>query len=123
MTFDKPASNPDVILPINHLNDVTAIDYDVRTDFLYWIDGKTNIVKRSYVNGTHWEALNVSGNERVKASPCDLAVDPYGAQLFWTDKEKNAIMAFSLKSKKPLGVVLDGDGEKPRSLVLYPEKG
>ena len=48
----------------------------------------------------------------VKASPCDLAVDPYGAQLFWTDKEKNAIMAFSLKSKKPLGVVLDGGWRK-----------
>ena len=123
MTFEKPEENPDVILPMNNLNDVTAIDYDVMTDFLYWIDSKSNFIKQGYINGTHVEVLNLTGNAKDKAKPFDLSVDPYGGQLFWTDEETNTIMVYSLKHKKSLGVMFGRGEERPRSIVLFPEKG
>ena len=57
------------------------------------------------------------------AVPFDLAVDPYGQQLYWTDAVSNSIKVYSLKNMTNLGVVFREENVYPRSIVLYPEKG
>ena len=56
------------------------------------------------------------------AAPYDLAVDPYGRQLYWMDTASNSNKVYSLKNKTNLGVVFREENVHPRSIVLYPEK-
>lgn len=44
---------PDVILPIQHLKHVRSIDYDFVEKFIYWVDGRTNTIRRGYENGSN----------------------------------------------------------------------
>ena len=109
-----------ISLPLRKLHDVIAISYDVNTQYVYWIDAKTNAIRRAFENG--------SGDSKVihdpNIAPFDLAIDPYGQQMYWTDTVRNDINVFSLRKMKSLGVVvMSKKGEIPRSIVLFPEKG
>lgn len=110
----------EISLPLRKLSDVIATSYDINTQYVYWIDAKTNTIRRAFENG--------SGDSKVindpSIAPHDLAIDPYGQQMYWTDSVRDDINVFSLRKMTSLGVVvLSKKGEKPRSIVLFPEKG
>lgn len=44
--------SPDIILPMHGLRNVKAIDYDPLDKFIYWVDGRQNIIKRAKDDGT-----------------------------------------------------------------------
>ena len=113
------ADNVDVLLPVRGLNDVLAIDYDIKSQLVFWIDGHTNQIKCAQQNGTGVHTLKISKN----ASPFDLAIDPYGQLLYWTDSVFNSINVYSLRNKTNVGAVFRKDYVYPRSIVLYPEIG
>ena len=113
------SDNLDVVLPIRGLSDVQAIDYDINSHLVFWIDGTTKTIKFAFQNGTNVKTIQLD----TGALPYDLAVDPYGQQLYWTDKASNSIKVYSLKNKTNLGVVFREKNIYPRSIVLNPEKG
>ena len=113
------SDNLDVVLPVRALSDVVAIDYDINSHLVYWIDGTTNTIRCALQNGTNMMIIKLD----VGAVPFDLAVDPYGQQLYWTDAVSNSIKVYSLKNMTNLGVVFREENVYPRSIVLYPEKG
>ena len=108
-----------VVLPIRGLMDVRAIDYDVISNLIYWIDNAAKEIRRAFQNGTNAKTI-ILGED---ASPYDLAIDSHGQQLFWTDSVKNSINVYSLRKGVSLGVVFHERDVHPRSIVLYPEKG
>ncbi|XP_069679259.1 low-density lipoprotein receptor-related protein 6 [Periplaneta americana] len=112
---------PDVVLPIHSVKNVRALEYDPVSQYIYWIDGRAQSIKRSYDNGTH------TGPAFVPASsihfPYDMALDPYGRVLYWTCANTNAINVTRLDNGSAVGVVVKVEGEKPRNIVLHPEKG
>ena len=113
------SDNLDVVLPVRALSDVVAIDYDINSHLVYWIDGTTNTIRCAFQNGTNMMIIKLDAG----AVPFDLAVDPYGQQLYWTDAVSNSIKVYSLKNMTNLGVVFREENVYPRSIVLYPEKG
>ena len=113
------SDNLDVVLPVRALSDVVAIDYDINSHLVYWIDGTTNTIRCAFQNGTNMMIIKLD----TGAVPFDLAVDPYGQQLYWTDAVSNSIKVYSLKNMTNLGVVFREENVYPRSFVLYPEKG
>ena len=113
------ADNLDVVLPVRSLSDVQAIDYDINSHLVFWIDGTTKTIKCAFQNGTNVKTIQLD----TGAVPYDLAVDPYGQQLYWTDIVSNSIKVYSLKNKANLGVVFREKNIYPRSIVLHPEKG
>ena len=113
------SDNLDVVLPIRGLSDVQAIDYDINSHLVFWIDGTTKTIKCAFQNGTNVKTIQLD----TGAVPYDLAVDPYGQQLYWTDSASNSIKVYSLKNKTNLGVVFREKNIYPRSIVLHPEKG
>ena len=119
------SDNLDVVLPvrglsdIRGLSDVLVIDYDINSHLVYWIDGTTNTIRCAFQNGTNMMVIKLN----ARAAPYDLAIDPYGRQLYWTDTASNSIKVYSLKNKTNLGVVFREENVHPRSIVLYPEKG
>jgi len=42
---------PDVVLPMKHLRNVQVLEFDPANNQIYWIDGKSKTVKRSYIDG------------------------------------------------------------------------
>ena len=115
----NPSDNLVVVLPIRGLPDVLAIDYDINSHLVFWIDGTTKTIRCAFQNGTNAQIIKLDAG----AVPYDLAVDSYGQQLYWTDTASNSIKVYSLRNKKSLGVVFREKNVYPRSIVLYTEKG
>ena len=44
---------PEVVLPIPQLRNIKGLAYDPVDNYIYWIEGKHNVIKRSTDNGTH----------------------------------------------------------------------
>lgn len=113
------SDNLDVVLPVRGLSDVLAIDYDINSHLVFWIDGTTKTIRCSFQNGTNAKIIKLDAG----AEPYDLAIDSYGQQVYWTDTASNSIKVYSLKNKTNLGVVFHEKDVYPRSIVLHPEKG
>ena len=118
MLFNS-SDNLDIVLPVLGLSDVLAIDYDINSQLVFWIDGSTKTIRCAFQNGTNANTIKLD----ERADPYDLAIDPYAQQLFWTDIASNSIKVYSLKNKTNLGVVFQEKNVDPRSIVLNTEKG
>ncbi|KAL4830050.1 hypothetical protein H8958_013925 [Nasalis larvatus] len=123
--------SPDLILPLHGLRNVKAIDYDPLDKFIYWVDGRQNI-KRAKDDGTQAGAplegcgpfvlTSLSQGQNPDRQPHDLSIDIYSRTLFWTCEATNTINVHRL-SGEAMGVVLRGDRDKPRAIVVNAERG
>ena len=113
------SDNLNVVLPFCGLSNVLAIDFDINSNLVFWIDGAHKTIRCAFQNGTNAKTIKLD----PAASPYDLAIDPYGQQMFWTDAASDSIQVYSLRSNTNLGVVFQKENVSPRSIVLYPEKG
>ncbi|XP_059148486.1 low-density lipoprotein receptor-related protein 6-like isoform X2 [Physella acuta] len=120
---DADVPSPEVVLPINGMKNIKAIDYDPVGEFIYWVEGKQKIIKRAHDNGTM--ITTVVNDPENSFQPFDIAIDPYGRTLYWTCSAHNVINVTRLDVvRSPIGIVLAASTNfKPRSIVLYPEKG
>lgn len=112
---------PDVSLRVQGLKNVRAIEFDPITQYIYWIrmgDGRTSSIRKALENRTHAVVVLPGGT----GHPFDLALDPLGRLLFWSCSMNDAINVTRLDSDSTLGVVVKGEGEKPRNIAVHPEK-
>ncbi|XP_058118481.1 low-density lipoprotein receptor-related protein 6 [Anopheles ziemanni] len=111
------ADSPDIPLPVTGKN-IRAVEYDILTRHIYWIDGRGPIIRRAFDNAT-----NAKVSINPTSSPFDMAIDPIGRLLFWSCSHTNTINITTLDGKfANLGNVDIGRTEKPRSLALHPMK-
>nr|XP_061809166.1 low-density lipoprotein receptor-related protein 6-like isoform X5 [Nerophis lumbriciformis] len=115
MVMDEQQS-PDIILPIHNLRNVRAIDYDPLDKQLYWMDSKQNVVRRAQEDGNQ-SATVVSGSQLY-----DLSIDIYSRFIYWTSELTNVINVTRTDGGR-VGVVLRGPHDKPRAIVVNPERG
>uniref|UniRef100_A0A8C3W4W3 Low-density lipoprotein receptor-related protein n=1 Tax=Catagonus wagneri TaxID=51154 RepID=A0A8C3W4W3_9CETA len=114
--------SPDVILPLHGLRNVRAVDYDPLDKSIYWVDGRQNI-KRAKDDGSQPFVLtSPSQSQSPDRQPHDLSIDVYGRTLFWTCEATNTINVHRLNGDA-MGVVLRGDRDKPRAIVVNAERG
>ncbi|XP_053544801.1 low-density lipoprotein receptor-related protein 5 [Bombina bombina] len=115
---------PDVILPIHGLRNAKAIGYDPLDKFIYWVDGRQNIIKRAKDDGTQPFVLvsTPSQGHTQEKQPHDLSIDIYSRMLYWTCESTNTINVNRL-SGEFIGIVLRGDHDKPRAIVVNAERG
>uniref|UniRef100_A0A671SXH6 Low-density lipoprotein receptor-related protein 6-like n=1 Tax=Sinocyclocheilus anshuiensis TaxID=1608454 RepID=A0A671SXH6_9TELE len=119
MVIDELQS-PDIMLPINSLRNVRAIDYDPLDRQLYWIDSKQNAIRRAQEDGNQSETV-VSGAS-LGLQPYDLSIDVYSRFIYWTSEVTNVINVTRIDGSR-VGVVLRGEHDKPRAIVVNPERG
>ncbi|XP_021709286.1 low-density lipoprotein receptor-related protein 6 [Aedes aegypti] len=109
--------SPDVPLPVTGKN-IRAVEYDVVTRYVYWIDGRGPIIRRAFDNGTSAKVFIDPAS-----SPFDMVIDPIGRLLFWSCSHTNTINITTLDGEiDRIGNVDIGNSEKPRSLALHPTK-
>ncbi|RZC32195.1 low-density lipoprotein receptor-related protein 6, partial [Asbolus verrucosus] len=115
-----PTGCLEAVLPIQGLKGVKAIDFDPIQNFLYWIEGKTQSIKRAEASDTQM-AVVVHGNEELQ--PFDIAIDSLGRLLFWSCSIQDIINMTRLDNNSiPSGIVIQKENEKPRLLAIHPTK-
>lgn len=115
---DLPDDCADVMLRVQGLKNVRAIAYDPVTPQVYWIDGRTLAIRRGIENRTQHNSGTIVIPSGL-GHPFDLALDPIGRLLFWSCMVNDAINVTRLDNGSALGIVVKGDGEKPRSIALH----
>jgi len=119
---DQPDDCADVVIRVPGMKNARAIEFDPITQYVYWIDGRTMSIRRALENRTQQQQQH--GNTIVVSTgglghPFDLALDPLGRLLFWTCITNDAINVTRLDNGSALGVVVKGDGEKPRNIAIH----
>ncbi|XP_055136598.1 low-density lipoprotein receptor-related protein 6 isoform X8 [Symphalangus syndactylus] len=123
MVIDEQQS-PDIILPIHSLRNVRAIDYDPLDKQLYWIDSRQNMIRKAQEDGSQGFTVVVSSvpSQNLEIQPYDLSIDIYSRYIYWTCEATNVINVTRLDGRS-VGVVLKGEQDRPRAIVVNPEKG
>uniref|UniRef100_A0A3B3Q1Q7 Low density lipoprotein receptor-related protein 6 n=1 Tax=Paramormyrops kingsleyae TaxID=1676925 RepID=A0A3B3Q1Q7_9TELE len=123
MVMDEQQS-PDIILPLHSLRNVRAVDYDPLHKHIYWIDGKQNVIRRAQEDGNQSMTVvsSSSGSPNLLLQPFDLSIDIYSRYIYWTSEVTNVINVTGTDGRR-VGVVLRGDHDKPRAVVVNPERG
>ncbi|VVC34410.1 Hypothetical protein CINCED_3A006647 [Cinara cedri] len=112
----------DSSLPVIGLKNVKAVEYDPISHMIYWIDGRTQMIKRCHENGSNSNTF--IGNNGYTFILYDLALDPFNRLLFWSCSATDTINMTKLTNSSFQGSIYKSyDGEKPRNLALHPEKG
>lgn len=148
MVIDEQQS-PDIILPVHNLKNVRAIDFDPLDKQLYWIDSKQSVIRRAQDDGnqvprllqvlvspfssaSHPPAFSSCQSMTVVSSSVagpgpglqlyDLSIDIYSRFIYWTSEVTNVINVTRTDGSR-VGVVLRGEKDKPRAIVVNPERG
>ncbi|XP_070709677.1 low-density lipoprotein receptor-related protein 6 isoform X2 [Pempheris klunzingeri] len=123
MVIDEQQS-PDIILPIHSLRNVRALDYDPLDKQLYWIDSKQNVIRRAQEDGNQSMTVVSSslGGPSQGLQLYDLSIDIYSRFIYWTSEVTNVINVTRTDGSR-VGVVLRGEHDKPRAIVVNPERG
>ncbi|NWS27481.1 LRP5 protein, partial [Polioptila caerulea] len=118
--------SPDIILPMHGLRNVKAIDYDPLDKLIYWVDGRQNIIKRAKDDGTQASPFTVMStpnqSQNPEKQPHDLSIDIYSHTLYWTCEATNSVNVHRLNGES-IGMVLRGDHDRPRAIVVNAERG
>ncbi|XP_056645747.1 low-density lipoprotein receptor-related protein 6 [Diorhabda sublineata] len=118
---------PEAVLPIQGLKAVKAIDYDQRTNYLYWIDSKSRSIKKSEATEQKMESgkpktdMNIVSSHK-EIQPFDIALDPVGRLLFWTCEINDVINVTYLENQNSFGNLEKREKEKPRLIALHVDK-
>lgn len=62
------------------------------------------------------------GGPNVGLQPYDLSIDIYSRFIYWTSEVTNVINVTRTDGSR-VGVVLRGENDKPRAIVVNPERG
>ncbi|XP_013410893.1 low-density lipoprotein receptor-related protein 6 [Lingula anatina] len=119
MVTDSSEDSPDIVLPLHGLRNVKAVSFDPVERVIYWIDGRSKAIRRAYENGSNVETVS---NQEETSSPFDLAIDPYTHHIYWTCSQNNVIRVTRV-DRSDVGVIIQGNNDKPRTIVLNPERG
>lgn len=107
------------ILPLNDGRMPTTIDFDVKTQSIYYSGGKKNPIERMKLNGTNKESIIMLPEMNCEG----LAIDWTGRNLFWTDENLGTVNVFKLDDATKQKVLISDRVYHPRSIVLDPKIG
>lgn len=100
---------------VKGLHNVIAIDYHYKDNMLFWSDVSTDVIRKSYLNGTGIRTVVQWGLE----SPGGISIDWVHDLLFWTDSGTRRVEVATLDGKLR-AVVAANDLDKPRAIVVHP---
>lgn len=115
------SAKPEAEVPLNFkaLISITSIEYNIKTEIIYWLDSKTSQIK--YL--TPSRKIEILDLKTRRAEPISFAIDFFSNTLFWVNKQNYAIMFINLDNPHKNGVVFQNEKFHPRKLAVLPEKG
>ncbi|XP_029103120.1 low-density lipoprotein receptor-related protein 1B-like isoform X3 [Scleropages formosus] len=101
------------------LNNIIAIDFDYRKEFIYWIDSSRpsgRRINRMRLNGSDLKVIHRT------VVPSTLAVDWIGKNLYWCDMERRTLEVSKVNGLYP-AILLSSGLRSPRDLALDAQTG
>ncbi|XP_076069558.1 LDL receptor protein 1 isoform X2 [Oratosquilla oratoria] len=109
----------EVMVPITSLRRPTSLDYDVRSQFIYYADSQRFIIERQSLDGKIREPVVESGVPYVEG----LAVDWMGRNIYWTDQYLQSIFLCHMEESNKKRILVHGNLSYARAINLNPKEG
>ncbi|XP_059475497.1 low-density lipoprotein receptor-related protein 1 isoform X2 [Neocloeon triangulifer] len=107
------------MIPISSVSRPTAIDYDVRTQFIYFSDPPKYTIERRKLDGSQREVVIDSGINNCEG----IAIDWMARNIYWTDDALKLIKVAKLDNTSVTKTLFHEDLHNPRDIVVDPKKG
>lgn len=116
ISLDSPDFTP-YTLPLKDLKRALTVDFDPKTEYIYWADSLAKTISRARLDGSDQTVVIHSSGV-----PDSIAIDPLARNIYWTDPVTDTISVARLdgSSKK---VIIHSDLEHPRAIALHPTAG
>ena len=75
--------NTNILIPVKHVQEANALDFDPKTGLIYWTDVKSKTISRAYLNGSSQDTIVEFGLDFPKG----VSVDWQARNLYWLDAE------------------------------------
>ncbi|XP_076313100.1 LDL receptor protein 1 isoform X3 [Tachypleus tridentatus] len=108
-----------VMVPIRGLKRPTAIDFDAKTQFIYYSDVQRFVIERQKVDGSQREIYLDKAVDNCEG----ISVDWMGRNLYWTDEGLKAIFVARLDDSSIRKRLITGNMTRPRAIVVDPKRG
>lgn len=108
----------DVFLPIPNIGNAVAIDFDYKSQQIFFSDVSNHSIRRANFEGNN--VINLINTDLD--TPDGLAFDWIARNLYFSDTGRNIIEVCRFDGSSRRAIV-DLDLDEPRALALYPEKG
>ncbi|KAG8200378.1 hypothetical protein JTE90_028559 [Oedothorax gibbosus] len=119
ISMDFPGKQEDVTIPVLGLNRPIALDYDARSQFIYYSDAQRFVIERQKIDGSQREVYLDRGLNNCEG----LAVDWMGRNLYWTDEGLLSIFVAKLNDSSVKKMLIHEDLSHPKAIVLDPKRG
>lgn len=116
LSVDNAAPRP-VLSPLVNLSFATAVDYDARTQQVYWTDSSHDSVYVEGLQGTKRRQI-VKGLSNAHG----LAVDWVSSLLYFTDEALSLVGVASLDGRYVM-TLIGNDLRLPRPIAVDPQQG
>ncbi|KAH9370046.1 hypothetical protein HPB48_001923 [Haemaphysalis longicornis] len=104
-----------VLAPISRVSMATSIDFV--DEYIYWVDSEGGSITRIHRDMTGRETV-INGLDAIEG----LAIDWVAGNMYWIDPSYDVIEVSRLNGSGRY-VLLSGDMDKPRAIVVHPYKG
>ncbi|XP_052130857.1 prolow-density lipoprotein receptor-related protein 1 isoform X2 [Frankliniella occidentalis] len=119
----KPnVKNVEVTYPILDVNRSKALDYDVKSQYIYFTHATPNnsyAIMRRKVSGGKKEVLIDEGIDNCEG----LAVDWLSGNIYWSDESRLSISVARIADPSQRKILVHGQMHHPRAIVLDPKAG
>ncbi|KDR21144.1 hypothetical protein L798_04073, partial [Zootermopsis nevadensis] len=123
----------EVMIPVMDLSQPAALDYDVRTQYIYYSDVQSStenikmyanfysryVIERQKIDGSERSVVLNKGLNKCEG----LAIDWMGRNIYWTDQGLRAIGVARLGDTAQRKHFLYPKMYHPRAIVVHPEMG
>ncbi|KAG8233902.1 hypothetical protein J437_LFUL005230, partial [Ladona fulva] len=109
----------EVMIPVTDLTRPAALDYDVKTQYIYYSDVQRYVIERQKLDGSSRETLLDQGINNCEG----LAIDWMGRNIYWTDEGLMAISVARLDDVSKRKMIIYGNMLHPRAIVVDPKRG
>ncbi|XP_063705428.1 low-density lipoprotein receptor-related protein 4 [Culicoides brevitarsis] len=113
-----PSKDIDMVIPLDNLKSVVALDWCSETNFIYYTDVGRSVIGRAYLNGSNQETVIASN----LISPAGLALDWVTQKLYFSDAGTNRIEVVSTDGRQR-ALLIGKNLDKPRDIVVSPLDG
>lgn len=116
---NNPSKEIDMVIPLDGLKSVVALDWDGENDQVFWSDVGRSTISRAHLNGSNEEVIIQSN----LVSPAGIAYDWVTRKIYFTDAGTNRIEVASVHVHYQRALLVWQNLQKPRDIVVNPIAG
>ncbi|XP_041973077.1 low-density lipoprotein receptor-related protein 6 [Aricia agestis] len=116
ISLDSPDYTPFTV-PVKDLKNALTVDFDPKTEFIYWADRLSKTISRARLDGAEQSVV-----VHVTGTPDSIAIDPYARNIYWTDPVEDTITMARLDGSYKK-IIIHEELYEPRAIALHPEAG